>query len=99
MQSGDAVAVKFTATTADGRVVDSSDGPRGPAYFVVHEGAPRVPGLDTALGGLAPGATARAGVKAADAFGERSDDNIIRVPGLQAPAVRPARSGSRTHGC
>ena len=85
-------AVKFTATASDGRVVDTSESRAGAAYFICFEDVPRVPGLDTAVLGLSLGGRAKAVVAAADAFGVRSEDNIIRVPGSQAPAVRLMRS-------
>jgi peptide-methionine (S)-S-oxide reductase len=69
-------------------VVDSSEGASGPVYFVLGEGEPRVPGLDAAVLGLSldgAAATKTFLVAASDAFGARSDDNLVRVPGDQAP--------------
>jgi FKBP-type peptidyl-prolyl cis-trans isomerase 2 len=75
--------VRFTARTADGRDVDGSSTPAGDAYFVVGEDAPRVPGLDAAVAGLALGQKATKTVPAA--FGARDDADVIRVPAEMAP--------------
>jgi peptide-methionine (S)-S-oxide reductase len=88
VSTGDAVGVRFNAVSADDRraVVDSSDGVRGDAYFVVgDESVPqRMAGLHAAVLGLAPHAP-RVTKRLSTPFGMPSDDSVITVPPQYVP--------------
>jgi peptidylprolyl isomerase len=89
-KKGDTVHVHYVGRLDDGTVFDSSEG-REPLEFKVGEGRV-IPGFEKAVEGLAVGEKKASRVPADQAYGQRSDELIIRVPreeladGL-APAV------------
>lgn len=82
-QDGDKVAVHYTGTLDDGSQFDSSAG-RDPLEFVVGSGQV-ISGFDSAVRGLAIGASRTVRMEAADAYGEHSDEMVVSVPASQAP--------------
>lgn len=66
-KAGDTVRIHYTGTLLDGTVFDSSDG-RDPLEFEVGSGM-IIPGLDSALPGMAVGEKKLVNVPCADAYG------------------------------
>ena len=78
-QDGDLVEVHYVGTLDDGSEFDASR-PRGaPLSFTVGSGQVS-PGVDEAVRGRRVGDVHTVRIEAADAYGERSDDNIVQVP-------------------
>ena len=84
VQDGDSVAVHYTGTLDNGEVFDSSQG-RDPLSFVVGSGQV-ISGFDDLVRGLAVGETAKARLTPEQAYGERRQDLVARVPKSQAPS-------------
>ena len=79
IQGGDIVEVHYVGTLDDGSQFDSSRDRGAPFSFTV--GISQViPGFDAAIIGLMVGETVTARMVPADAYGERSDDNIVELP-------------------
>ena len=79
IQGGDTVEVHYVGTLDDGSQFDSSRDRGAPFTFTV--GIRQViPGFDAAIIGLMVGETVTARMVPADAYGERSDDNIVELP-------------------
>lgn len=77
-QTGDTVRVHYTGTLDDGTQFDSSAG-RDPIEFVVGSGMV-IPGFDAAVVDLEVGDKATTHIPAAEAYGERVEDAIERIP-------------------
>lgn len=78
----------YTLTNAAGVTLDSSAG-RGPLAFI--EGVGQIiPGLEKELVGLGPGTKKEIKVPAAEAYGLREEELIIKMPksGLPVPDVK-----------
>jgi len=67
VKAGDTVRIHYTGTLLDGTVFDSSDG-RDPLEFEVGSGM-IIPGLDSALPGMAVGDKKLVNIPCADAYG------------------------------
>lgn len=82
-KAGDRVSVNYTGTLDDGTVFDSSKG-RAPLQFTIGAGDVIV-GFDRAVTGLAVGQKAKSRMEAKDAYGERREDRVIKIPADQVP--------------
>eukprot|EP00899_Mesostigma_viride_P019361 jgi/Mesvir1/27426/Mv07218-RA.1 len=80
---GDTVSMHYTGTLDDGSVFDSSRG-RGPFSFVVGSGQV-IKGFDTMVRGLKVGEQRKARLPASEAYGERMEELMARVPKDGAP--------------
>ncbi len=83
-QAGDVVKVNYTGTLSDGTVFDSSEG-RDPLEFTVGAGQ-MIAGFDAAVVGMKVGETKTVTIPAAEAYGERSEDNVVTLPVSALPA-------------
>jgi peptidylprolyl isomerase len=79
VQDGDLVEVHYDGTLDDGSTFDSSRERGTPFTFTVGTGEV-IPGFDDAVRGLKVGETRIVRIEAADAYGERSEDNVVEVP-------------------
>ena len=93
VKSGDTVRIHYTGTLADGSTFDSSEG-RDPLEFTVGSGQ-IIPGLDTAMPGMAVGETKRVEVPAEQAYGEPNADALQAVPRSEIPADIPLDIGTQ----
>ena len=79
VQNGDLVEVHYVGTLDDGSSFDSSSERGAPLSFEVGTGAV-IPGFDEAVRGLKTGESREVRVLPGEAYGERSDENIVEVP-------------------
>ncbi len=79
VQDGDLVEVHYDGTLDDGSSFDSSRERGTPFSFTVATGEV-IPGFDDAVRGLKVGESREVRIPPAEAYGERSDDNIREVP-------------------
>ncbi|NOT60234.1 MAG: peptidylprolyl isomerase [Acidobacteria bacterium] len=78
VQFGDTVKVHYQGTFDDGQMFDTSEG-NDPLEFTV--GAQQViPGFERAMVGMQIGETRNIVIPAAEAYGERDDDLVQRMP-------------------
>ena len=82
-KAGDTVRVHYTGTLGDGEVFDSSDGGE-PLEFTLGEGEV-IAGFDEAVTGMSPGDEKTVTIPADEAYGERSEELVMRVPRTQLP--------------
>ena len=93
VKSGDTVAIHYTGTLLDGTTFDSSEG-RDPLEFQVGSGQ-IIPGLDTALPGMAVGDKKVVKVACQDAYGEANPEMRQAVPREGIPADIPLDLGTQ----
>jgi FKBP-type peptidyl-prolyl cis-trans isomerase 2 len=79
VQDGDLVEVHYDGTLDDGSTFDSSRERGTPFSFEVGTGQV-IPGFDDAVRGLKIGESREVRIPAAEAYGVRSDENIVEVP-------------------
>ncbi len=79
VQDGDLVEVHYDGTLDDGSTFDSSRERGTPYTFTVGAGEV-IPGFDDAVRGLKVGETRTVRIEPADAYGERSEENVVEVP-------------------
>ncbi len=91
IKDGDTVRIHYTGTLLDGSVFDSSDG-RDPLEFVVGSGQ-IIPGLDTAMAGMAQGEKKSVPVPCAEAYGPINPAMRQGVPREAIPADIPLEVG------
>ena len=86
------VSIHYTLTGAGGEVLDSSR-ERGQPMSYLHGAGNIIPGLEQALEGRANGEQFTVTVAPGDAYGERRDANVQRLPlkrlGVTAEKLRP----------
>jgi peptidylprolyl isomerase len=92
-KDGDSVKIHYTGTLDSGETFDSSKG-RAPLEFTLGSGQV-IPGFDKAVSGMAVGETKTETIPAADAYGERRDEMILKVPKSQVPPDVTVEVGSR----
>jgi FKBP-type peptidyl-prolyl cis-trans isomerase SlyD len=86
------ISFHYTLTDPDGKQLDSSQG-REPMSFL--EGVGQIiPGLESALGKMSPGDKQQVKVAAKDAYGERNEDHVFKVPIDKMP-TREVKVGER----
>ncbi len=79
VQDGDLLEVHYDGTLDDGSSFDSSRERDTPFSFEVGTGQV-IPGFDEAVRGLKIGESREVRIPPAEAYGERSDENIVEVP-------------------
>ena len=79
VQDGDLVEVHYDGTLDDGSTFDSSRERGTPFSFEVGTGQV-IPGFDEAVRGLRIGESREVRIPPAEAYGARSDENIVEVP-------------------
>ena len=82
-KAGDTVRIHYTGTLHDGTVFDSSQG-REPLEFTLGAGQV-IPGFDSAVSGMAVGASRTVTIPAAEAYGPRREDMVLAIPRDQVP--------------
>ncbi len=92
-KAGDTVSVHYTGTLSDGTVFDSSVG-REPFTFTVGAGQV-IPGFDAAVEGMQVGERKTVTIPADEAYGQRVEEAMLRVPREQFPAEIDAQPGLR----
>ena len=80
---GDKVRVHYTGTLQDGTEFDSSRG-RAPLEFTLGEGRV-IAGFDAAVTGMEVGESRTVTIPTAEAYGDRNDAMLLRVPRAQVP--------------
>jgi len=90
---GDRVTVSYIGTLDNGRIFDQTEGGQ-PLEFTI--GADEVfPALEREIIGMRPGEVKNILVPAAEAYGERREENILRLPRSSFPAGREIRVGEK----
>jgi peptidylprolyl isomerase len=84
-KSGDRVRVHYVGRFTDGEVFDSSVARNEPLEFVLGSGM-MIPGFDEAVHEMAPTEKKTVVIPAADAYGERSEENLITFDRAQVPS-------------
>lgn len=92
-KAGDTVRMHYSGTLADGTQFDSSKG-RDPLEFQLGSGQ-IIPGLDSALQGMAEGDTKQVVVEPSEAYGDRDPARIQAVPREQIPDHIPVDPGTQ----
>jgi len=92
-KSGDLVTIRYIGTLDDGRIFDSADHDN-PYSFTIGQGEV-FPALESAVIGMKAGEAANVEIKAANAYGPRRDENLLRLPREQFPAERKLREGEK----
>ena len=90
-KQGDSVKVHYTGKLDDGTVFDSSRD-REPLEFTLGEKAV-IPGFESAVEGMAVGETATVNIPPAEAYGERRDDMVVKIPRENFPENIDAEVG------
>lgn len=91
-KAGNTVQIHYTGTLQDGSVFDSSDG-RDPLEFQLGSGQ-IIPGLDSAIDGMAAGEQKTVTIPAAEAYGDYQDEARQTIPCAQIPADIPLDVGT-----
>ncbi len=91
VKAGDTVNVHYKGTLNDGTIFDNSEG-REPLQFEAGSGMV-IPGFDNAVVGMKPGDSKTVHIPAAEAYGERNDQMIVKVPRQEIPAELPLQIG------
>jgi len=91
--SGDRVTIRYIGTLDNGHIFDSAD-QDNPLRFTL--GAGEVfPALEKAIIGMKAGSAANVEIPAAEAYGPRRDENLLRVPRSSFPAERQLQAGEK----
>jgi len=81
--NGDNVKVHYTGKRPDGSIFDSSEG-REPLAFTLGQGS-MIPGFEKGVLGMAVGDKKSVTFPAAEGYGERREELMIKVPLTQLP--------------
>lgn len=93
VQPGSMVTISYIGTLDNGRIFDSTED-SGPLTFTI--GSDQVfTALEENIIGMASGETKNILIPAADAYGPRLDENIIKVKREMFPADRELRIGEK----
>ncbi len=92
-QAGDRVQIHYVKRLQDGSTMSSHG--RAPLEVTVGESHPRLPGLELALVGLAPGASATVFVSPEDAYGPTDAARVRRWARTRFPMDAPLSVGER----
>ncbi|CUK12853.1 FKBP-type peptidyl-prolyl cis-trans isomerase SlyD [Ruegeria denitrificans] len=93
IKQGDTVRIHYKGSLLDGNVFDSSEG-RDPLEFVVGSGQ-IIPGLDTAMPGLAAGEKKRVEIACVDAYGPINPEMRQQIPREGIPDDIPLELGTQ----
>lgn len=88
---GDTVNVHYKGTLNDGTLFDSSEG-REPLQFEAGSGMV-IPGFDNAVIGMKIGDSKTVNIPSAEAYGERRDEMVVKVPRKEIPESIPLQVG------
>lgn len=88
---GDTVRIHYTGTLQDGSEFDSSRG-REPLEFTLGEGRV-IAGFDAAVTGMEIGESRTVTIPAAEAYGDRHEAMLLRIPRKQMPPNVEPRAG------
>ncbi len=92
-KTGDTVRINYTGTLTNGETFDSSDG-RDPLEFIVGSGQ-IIPGLDSAIPGMAVGDKKTVEVPCAQAYGDSNPDARQAIPRSEIPDNIPLDPGTQ----
>ena len=92
-KTGDRVTIHYIGTLDNGYVFDSADADN-PLCFTIGQGDV-FPALENAVTGMKIGSAANIEIKAADAYGPRRDENLLRLPRSHFPAERDIKAGEK----
>jgi FKBP-type peptidyl-prolyl cis-trans isomerase SlyD len=84
VKPGRVVLLDYMVKVETGQIVETSAG-KGPIEYL-HGAGQILPALERALEGLGEGEQAAFSICAADAYGQRKDDNIVSLPKTLFPA-------------
>ncbi|MBX3020061.1 MAG: peptidylprolyl isomerase [Bdellovibrionales bacterium] len=87
------VSIHYTLKNDAGEVLDSSDG--GEPLVYLHGSGNIIPGLENALTGKASGATLKVTVPPDQAYGQRNENLVQRIPKNQFPDPNKVEAGMR----
>src|SRR4051794_18517768 len=87
------VAIDYTLTGADGKVIDSSQGQEPLAYL--HGAGNIIPGLERALEGKSAGDQVNATIAPQDGYGQKNAGLVQPVPRAQFPGVKDITVGQQ----
>ena len=90
---GDLVTIHYIGTLDNGYVFDRAD-QDNPLSFTIGQGEV-FPALEQALIGMQVGSAANIEIKAADAYGPRREENLLRLPRSRFPPGRELRQGEK----
>ncbi|BCS55062.1 peptidylprolyl isomerase [Geobacter sp. SVR] len=90
---GSTVTLRYIGTLDNGRIFYAT-GEDEPLVFTIGQNAV-FPALEQAVLGMAAGETRNITIPAADAYGPRREENIIRVDRTLFPAEREIRAGQK----
>lgn len=85
----------YTLTDGSGKVLDSSEG-QEPLYYL-HGAGNIIPGLEKALEGKTVGDKLNVSVKAAEAYGERNEEMVQKLPSSMFSGVDSIEPGMEFH--
>jgi peptidylprolyl isomerase len=92
-KDGDRVRVHYTGRLDDESQFDSSEG-SDPLEFTLGEGEV-IPGFETAVRGMTPGDSVETRIPATEAYGERSDDLVLKIDRAELPSDLDAEVGQQ----
>ena len=92
-ETGNSVAVHYTGKLEDGTVFDSSVN-REPLAFKIGEGQ-MIKGFEEAVLGMEVGQKTTVSLEPKDAYGDRSQDRILKVPKKDVPGDIPTDIGTQ----
>lgn len=87
------ITFHFTLRDPEGRVLDTTRG--GEPLTILEGGGQVIEGLEQALRSLPPGARSRVAVPAAQAYGEREEGQVQRLPRAALPIQGELKPGDR----
>jgi len=93
VKKGDKVKIEYTGTLNDGTVFDSSDKHDAPLEFEVGAGQV-IPGFENAVIGMKKGEEKDFRIPPAEAYGERKEEMMKKVPRSQIPEGDKIKAGS-----
>ncbi len=92
IKKGNKIKIEYTGTLDDGKVFDSSEKHGQPLELEVGSGK-IIPGLDKALIGMKKDEEKEITVKPEEAYGERNEQFIKKIPRKQVPADQEPKPG------
>lgn len=84
-QKGNTVKVHYTGKLTDGTVFDSSHNRKEPIEFTIGQQS-MIAGFEKAVEGMSVGDTKTTEIPANEAYGEKKEEMIVKVPKAEIPA-------------